>query len=134
MIPADCYWHEVCTGSTPIKNVLYPRGLVVCWMALATVEVSRERGARPLGAQHAYTRYDHTNFVVPNLAPKPFDAGSVAQRPSRQTWRDAPAPPPDPVLALIQSVVQRPAIALTLAYVLWLSYWSLYALRTWSDF
>jgi hypothetical protein len=103
-------------------------------MALATVEVSREHASRVWDEHDRYANYEHQNYVVPNLAPRAYEAGILVQRQPRLTWREAPPPPADPVAVLLWWVIQRPAVALMLAYVLWLGFWSLYALEALSDF
>jgi hypothetical protein len=102
-------------------------------MALAAVEASREHDVRAWAEHHPYTNYEYHNYVVPNLAPRAFEAGDLALRPQRATWREAPEPPPDPVWVLFQWMIHRPAVALMMAYALWLGFWSLYALSALTD-
>lgn len=103
-------------------------------MALVSAEVSREHDVRVWNEQHAYTHREYHNYVAPNLAPRPFETGELTGRPQRTTWREAPAPPPDPVGVVLQWLMQHPTAALVLAYALWLGYWSTHALQALNDF
>ena len=103
-------------------------------MALVTAEASRERGVRALTEHHPFTEYEYYNYVVPNLAPRAYEAGQLALRPQRTARREAQeAPPPDPIWDLLQWMVRRPALGLMIGYALWLGFWSVYALSALSD-
>jgi len=101
-------------------------------MALETAEVSREHASRVWDAHYAYTNYEPQNYVVPNLAPRAYE-GDVVQQWRMPTWRDAPPPPADPAAVLLRWMMQRPVVALILAYFLWLGFWSVYALEALGD-
>lgn len=99
-------------------------------MALASVEATTEHARRAWNPQHSvHAEYDQQNYVVPNLAPRPFEVGDVNRPQQQQAWRTAPAPPPDPALVVLRWMKQRPALVLMFAYAMWLGFWSLYALR-----
>lgn len=103
-------------------------------MALATAEVSRAHASRAWNEHYAYSNYEHQNYVVPNLAPRAYEPSHPAPRQQRSTWREAPPPPSDPVAVVLRRMMQRPAVALILAYGLWLGFWSLYAIEALGDF
>ena len=101
-------------------------------MELASVEGSRDHTQRVWDQTRSYDNENYQNYVVPNLAPRAVEAGDVL-RVQPPSWRDAPPPPPDPFGVLLRYLVQRPGVALVLAYSVWLVMWSMYAMQTLSD-
>ena len=101
-------------------------------MALGTVEGSREHALRVWDQTRSYDNETYQTYVVPNLAPRGMGTskGLRAQPPS---WQAAPPPPPDPIGVLVRYLVQRPGMALVLAYSVWVVMWSLYALQALTD-
>jgi hypothetical protein len=101
-------------------------------MELVSAEGSREHAPRVWDQTRSNDNENYQNYVVPNLAPKAIEASAVL-RAQPTTWRDAPPPPPDPVGVLLRYLIQRPVLALMLAYSVWLVMWTLYGMQALSD-
>lgn len=97
-------------------------------MALASVDGLWERSRRSEGDTGPYGNLAYQNYVSPNLAPRPVEQTGV--RPQRAQWKEAPPPPPDPMTELLRWSIRRPALAMIIAYAGWLTFWSLYAIRS----